>query len=83
MGCKAVSYTHLDVYKRQVCGPMDDQQVAMPAPMTVTLRVARASKVIGMPLSQQQCAKALVGLGLPVVEGDGVLSVTPLSLIHI
>ena len=62
-----------------VCGPMDDQQVAMPAPMTVTLRVARASKVIGMPLSQQQCAKALVGLGLPVVEGDGVLSVTPPS----
>lgn len=59
-----------------LCGPMDDQKVAMPTPQTVTLRVARAAKVIGMPLTQAQCAQALVGLGLPVVEGDGVLSVT-------
>jgi len=58
------------------CGPMDDQQVAMPAQQTVTLRIARASKVLGMPLTQAQCAKALMGLGLPVVEGDGVLTVT-------
>ena len=62
-----------------VCGPMDDQKVAMPAPQAVTLRVARAAKVIGMPLTQAQCAKALTGLGLPVVEGDGVLSVVPPS----
>ena len=62
-----------------VCGPMDDQKVAMPDPPTVTLRVARAAKVLGMPLTQEQCAKALIGLGLPVVEGDGVLSVRPPS----
>jgi phenylalanyl-tRNA synthetase beta chain len=61
------------------CGPMDDQQVAMPVPATVTLRVARAAKVIGMSLSQEQCANALTGLGLPVVQGEGVLSVTPPS----
>ncbi|MDD2924556.1 phenylalanine--tRNA ligase subunit beta [Rhodoferax sp.] len=60
-----------------VCGPIDDQQVSMPKPAVVNLRVARASKVLGMPLTQTQCAKALSGLGLPVVEGDGVLSVTP------
>jgi phenylalanyl-tRNA synthetase beta chain len=59
-----------------VCGPMDDQQVAMPQPVVVKLRVARAIKVLGMPLTQSQCASALKGLGLPVVEGDGVLSVT-------
>ncbi|MDR3369939.1 phenylalanine--tRNA ligase subunit beta [Rhodoferax sp.] len=59
-----------------VCGPMDDQQVAMPKPVVVNLRVARAIKVLGMPLTQAQCANALKGLGLPVVEGDGVLSVT-------
>ncbi len=59
-----------------VCGPMDDQQVAMPKPAIVTLRVARACKIIGMPLTQAQCAKALVGLGLPVIEGDGILTVT-------
>lgn len=61
------------------CGPMDDQQVAMPSPATVTLRVARAAKVIGMSLSQEQCANALTGLGLPVVQGEGVLSVAPPS----
>ena len=59
-----------------VCGPMDDQQVTMPQPVVVKLRVARAIKVLGMPLTQAQCASALKGLGLPVVEGDGVLSVT-------
>ncbi len=58
------------------CGPLDDQRVAMPQPAVVTLRVARAAKVLGMPLTQAQCAQALTGLGLPVVEGDGVLSVT-------
>jgi len=56
-------------------GPVDDQQVAMPAQQQVTLRVARASKVLGMPLTQAQCANALRGLGLPVQEGDGVLTV--------
>jgi phenylalanyl-tRNA synthetase beta chain len=38
-----------------VCGPMDDQQVALPKRKPVTLRVARAAKVIGMPLTQAQC----------------------------
>jgi phenylalanyl-tRNA synthetase beta chain len=59
-----------------VCGPIDDQRVAMPQSPQVTLRVARAAKVLGMPLTQAQCAQALKGLGLPVVEGDGVLTVT-------
>lgn len=58
------------------CGPMDDHQVAMPAVQTVALRVARASKVLGMSLTQAQCANALRGLGLPVSEGDGILNVT-------
>jgi len=56
-------------------GPIDDQQVAMPKPVQVQLRVARAVKVLGMPLTQAQCAQALSGLGLPVTEGDGVLTV--------
>ncbi len=56
-------------------GPIDDQQVAMPEPVQVQLRVARAAKVLGMPLTQAQCVKALTGLGLPVTEGDGVLHV--------
>jgi len=62
-----------------VCGPIDDQQVKMPTPQPVTLRVARAAKVIGMPVTQAQCVDALTRLGLPVTEQDGVVTVVPPS----
>ena len=61
------------------CGPIDDQQVAMPQAKAVQLRVARAAKVIGMPLTQAQCAHALQSLGLTVTQQDGMLSVVPPS----
>ncbi|RGE39345.1 phenylalanine--tRNA ligase subunit beta [Comamonas testosteroni] len=58
-------------------GAMDDQKPNMPAPKTVQLRVARAAKVIGMPVTQQQVLDALNGLGLPAtVASEGVVSVT-------
>ncbi|WP_417283153.1 phenylalanine--tRNA ligase subunit beta [Comamonas sp.] len=58
-------------------GAMDDQQPNMPAAKTVQLRVARAAKVIGMAVTQQQCLDALNGLGLPAtVASEGVISVT-------
>ena len=60
-------------------GPIDDQQVKMPVRQPVTLRVERAVKVIGMPLTQQRMADALRGLGLPVSEGPGTLTVSPPS----
>ena len=60
-------------------GPIDDQTLNIPAITPVTLRVARAVKVIGMPLTQQQCADALRGLGLQVTEGEGTVTVTPPS----
>jgi phenylalanyl-tRNA synthetase beta chain len=60
-------------------GPMDDTQVQMPQAQPVTLRVARASKVIGMPLTQAQCVDMLTRLGLPLTEGDGTVTVTPPS----
>lgn len=60
-------------------GPVDDQSPNVPVPAPVTLRVARANKVIGMALSQQQCADALRSLGLPVQEAPGTLTVTPPS----
>lgn len=60
----------------QVCA-MDDHQPNMPTPKPVQLRVARAAKVIGMPVTQQQCLDALNGLGLPAtVASEGVISVT-------
>ena len=60
-------------------GPVQDQVVNVPQPQPVTLRVARANKVIGMVLTQQQCADALRSLSLPVVEGEGTVTVTPPS----
>ena len=62
-----------------LCGPIDDAQVNLPKAVPVTLRVARAAKVIGMPLTQAQCLDALKRLGLDVVEGEGTLTVTPPS----
>ena len=58
-------------------GALDDQQPNMPVPKIVQLRVARAAKVIGMAVTQQQCLDALNGLGLPAtVASEGVISVT-------
>ncbi|MDH4050312.1 MAG: phenylalanine--tRNA ligase subunit beta, partial [Rubrivivax sp.] len=60
-------------------GPMDDQTLRLPQAEPVTLRVARAAKVIGMPVTQTQCAGVLRGLGLDLTEGDGTLTVRPPS----
>jgi phenylalanyl-tRNA synthetase beta chain len=61
------------------CGPIDDQTLRLPEVKTVDLRVARAAKVIGMPLTQADCAVALRRLGLAFSETPGVLTVTPPS----
>ncbi|MFW5329370.1 phenylalanine--tRNA ligase subunit beta [Hydrogenophaga sp. ZJX-1] len=58
-------------------GPLDDQTLALPEGKPVTLRVARAAKVIGMPVTQAQCAGALRRLGLDVTEGEGTVTVAP------
>jgi phenylalanyl-tRNA synthetase beta chain len=72
---------HITRLIMEICGgeagPMDDQLVKLPEPKPVSLRVARAAKVIGMPLTQAQCEDALSRLGLPVTAKDGVLTVTP------
>jgi phenylalanyl-tRNA synthetase beta chain len=61
-------------------GPMDDQIVKLPEQTPVRLRVARAAKVIGMPLTQEQCVDALTRLGLSVnAAPGGVLTVKPPS----
>lgn len=61
-------------------GPIDDQQLNMPVRKPVQLRVARAAKVIGMPVTEGECTEVLKRLGLPVqVSPEGVLTVTPPS----
>jgi len=59
------------------CGPVDDQQPALPMRTPVQLRVARAAKIIGMPLTPDQCLAALKRLGLEVSQSDGILTVVP------
>ena len=64
-----------------ICGGqasvLDDLPVNVPQVQPVTLRVARAVKVIGMPMTQAQCAGALSRLGLTISEGEGTVTVTP------
>ena len=60
-------------------GPMDDQQVAMPRRAPVTLRVARATKVIGMPVTQAECADVMRRLGFAFTQGEGTITVSPPS----
>lgn len=66
---------------QEICGgqagPIDDQTLKLPERQPVTLRVARAARVIGMPLTQAQCADALWRLGFSLEEGDGTITVAP------
>ena len=60
-------------------GPMDDQVLSLPARAPVTLRVARAAKVIGMPLTQAQCEGVMQRLGFTFTSAPGTITVTPPS----
>jgi phenylalanyl-tRNA synthetase beta chain len=59
------------------CGVIDDLQPNVPKPAPVNLRVARAAKVIGMPVTQAQCVDVLQRLGLSLTQTDGLITVTP------
>jgi phenylalanyl-tRNA synthetase beta chain len=61
------------------CGPVDDIQANLPKAVPVSLRVARAAKIIGMPLTQAQCVDALERLGLQLQQSEGVVTVLPPS----
>jgi phenylalanyl-tRNA synthetase beta chain len=60
-------------------GPVDDQQVSMPVRAPLTLRAARTAKVIGMPITQAQCADVMRRLGFAFSEGEGTVTVAPPS----
>ena len=62
-----------------VCGSIDDQTLALPANAPVTLRIDRAAKVIGMPVTEAQCADVMQRLGLDFTRAPGKLVVTPPS----
>ena len=82
----ALTVEHIERITRlilEICGgqagPIDDQLLALPERPSVTLRVERAAKVLGMPLTQAQCADVFARLGLQHSAADGRIVVTPPS----
>ncbi|MDQ2927457.1 MAG: phenylalanine--tRNA ligase subunit beta, partial [Pseudomonadota bacterium] len=61
------------------CGRIDDQVVKLPELAPVTFRVARAAKVIGLPLTQIDCERVMTRLGFSWTSVAGEISVTPPS----
>ncbi|HEU5294437.1 MAG TPA: phenylalanine--tRNA ligase subunit beta [Burkholderiaceae bacterium] len=65
----------------QICGgnagPMDDQQPNVPQRQPVTLRVERAAKVIGMPVTRDDCLHVFQRMGLQHRADEGRITVTP------
>jgi phenylalanyl-tRNA synthetase beta chain len=74
---------HITRLVQQICGgqagPLQDQVLQLPVAEPVTLRVERAAKVIGMPLTQPGCADVFRRLGLAFNESPGQISVVPPS----
>ncbi|MES2538689.1 MAG: phenylalanine--tRNA ligase subunit beta [Pseudomonadota bacterium] len=60
-------------------GPVDDHIVNLPQRPAVSLRTARAVRVIGVPLSDEQVADIFTRLGLSFTQEPGVFAVTPPS----
>jgi phenylalanyl-tRNA synthetase beta chain len=60
-------------------GPMGDVVSRLPARPPVTMRVARASKVIGMTVTKAECVGVMERLGLPVTADEATVTVTPPS----
>lgn len=60
-------------------GPIDDHVVNLPKRAAVSVRTARAVKVIGVPLTDETIADIFTRLGLSFTQKDGVFSVTPPS----
>ncbi|MQQ99651.1 phenylalanine--tRNA ligase subunit beta [Glaciimonas soli] len=60
-------------------GPIDDQSPNLPKRAPVSVRTARAVKVIGVPLTDALIADIFTRLGLSFTQEPGVFSVTPPS----
>jgi phenylalanyl-tRNA synthetase beta chain len=60
-------------------GPVDDHIVNLPQRKPVNVRTARAIKVIGIPLADEQIADIFTRLGLPFTQAPGLFTVTPPS----
>jgi phenylalanyl-tRNA synthetase beta chain len=67
----------------QICGgeagPMDDQVLRLPPADPVTMRVSRAARILGLPLTPARCADVFRRLELAFTEDGDRLTVTPPS----
>ncbi len=60
-------------------GPLDDQTINVPQRKPVTMRIARAQKVIGVPVSADEMAAIFTRLGLAHTRNAETFIVTPPS----
>ncbi len=60
-------------------GPVDDQSVNLPQRLPVSVRTARAVKIIGVPLTDALIADIFTRLGLQFTQEPGLFKVTPPS----
>lgn len=65
--------------KDTVTGPVDDLIVNLPQRKPVTMRTARAAKIIGVPVSDEQIADIFRRLGFVFTQEPGLFTVTPPS----
>ncbi len=74
---------HITTLILDICGgnagPVDDQSVNVPQRKAVTMRVARANRIIGIDIDADEMAAIFTRLGLAFERGDGVFTVTPPS----
>lgn len=82
----ALTATHIERITQliiDICGgeagAMDDQVLSLSEAKPVTLRVERAAKVIGMPITQAQCEGVMQRLGFAFTSAPGAIAVTPPS----
>ncbi|WP_153075164.1 phenylalanine--tRNA ligase subunit beta [Paraburkholderia bonniea] len=60
-------------------GPVDDQSVNLPQRVPVKMRVARAQRILGIPVEAQQIAQIFTRLGLAFESDGATFAVTPPS----
>src|SRR5690606_29982550 len=65
--------------RESLVGPVDDHVVNLPQRKPVSVRAARATKVIGVPIADAQIADIFTRLGLEFTQDDGIFTVTPPS----
>lgn len=63
-------------------GPMDDKQTQLPKREPVSMRVSRCSRILGIKISADECAKIFSRLGFSTeasksADGGDVITVTP------